>query len=231
MNATLFNSTALPGFERKTYAPSPVWRDSTAAPVKFVPLATDRSSSRRQAYRLFHKARKLERQTRTDHNKQDGKLGRNGLAVLHALLFDFLDHATGDLFPSYDTIARAANISVRSVARGLVKLKDAGVVSWMRRCRVEIGAGGRPELHQESNAYAVLKETSWHGYVEHAPPVPPPDPDSWGARPPMATGLDAAIEAMQAGASAQGESFARLAESDPDDALGAALARLSRRLF
>ena len=50
-------------------------------------------------------------------------MGRNGLAVLHALIFDFHNFAIGELFPSITSIAYAANISVRSVSRDSVSLK------------------------------------------------------------------------------------------------------------
>jgi hypothetical protein len=83
--------------------------------------------------RLYHKARRFERRTR-QAGRQDGALGRNGLAVRHALLFDFLNYNSGQLDPAYATIAKQACISVRSVARGLVNLKVAGVLNWLRRC-------------------------------------------------------------------------------------------------
>jgi hypothetical protein len=120
---------ALPGFAGpKTYAAWPVWRDSTTAEVKFQPMP------KKKAVRLYHDARRFERQTRQP-GRQDGALGRNGLAVLHALLFDILNYASGRLDPSYAKIAEKACISARSVARGLVNLKLAGVLNWLRRCK------------------------------------------------------------------------------------------------
>src|ERR1700758_4785770 len=67
----------------KSYAPSPVWRDSTTDKVQFHPLP------KKKAVKLYHKARKFERQTR-QKGKQDGAVTRNGLAVLHAMIFGFL---------------------------------------------------------------------------------------------------------------------------------------------
>jgi len=71
-------------------------RDSTRKEVKFQPLP------KKKAVRLYHEARRFERQTRAAASKghQDGALGRSGLMVLHALIFDFLNFATGALFPS-----------------------------------------------------------------------------------------------------------------------------------
>jgi hypothetical protein len=56
-----------------TYAAWPVWNDSTTKPVRDQPM------SKKQAHRLWHDARRLERQTR-QAGFQDGMLGRNGLA-------------------------------------------------------------------------------------------------------------------------------------------------------
>ena len=74
----------LPGLGVASRAPWPVWRDSTRKEVRFQPLP------KRQAVKLYHHARRLERQTRA-RNRQDGAIGRNGLA-LHALLFDFMHY-------------------------------------------------------------------------------------------------------------------------------------------
>ena len=61
----------------------------------------------------------------------------------------------------------------------------------MRRC-AESWRDGRFVLEQETNAYAVLPESQWHGY--RPPPEPPaaPWPDTWGAMPPM---LSAVVQA------------------------------------
>src|SRR3954470_20517447 len=95
-------SPAMAGIQR-SYAPWPVWRDSTTKAVKFMPL------SKKKAVKIFHKARAFERQTR-QKGKQDGALGRNGLLVLHTLIFDCLNYATGRLDPALETIARKAAI-------------------------------------------------------------------------------------------------------------------------
>jgi hypothetical protein len=84
-----------------------VWRDSTTKEVKFQPMP------KRQAVKLWHDARRFERQTRQP-GRQDGAIGRNGLAVLHALLFDFLNYKNGELDPSWAAIAVKACISVEA---------------------------------------------------------------------------------------------------------------------
>jgi len=171
---TICLSLPVPGLGIASRAPGPVWRDSTRKEVRFQPLP------KRQAVKLFHHARRLERQTRA-RNRQDGAIGRNGLLALHALLFDFMHYASGRLDPSIKAIARAANISESSVKRGLVKLKAAGVVTWLRRC-AEDWIDGRFVLRQQTNAYGVLPASQWRGYE---PPVAPPAPfaGSWGGSP------------------------------------------------
>ena len=213
-------TTPLPFFTgMKTYAAWPVWKDSARAEVKFHPMP------RRQAVRLFHDARRYERQTR-QFGRQDGAIGRNGLALLHALIFDCLNYASGRLDPSYQTLARLANISVRSVARGLQKLKAAGVLNWIRRC-VENIQDGRFTLAQETNAYAVLPASQWSGYVA-PPPAPPPDRGTWGDHPPLPDMLTQAAEALRSGGGRQ--SVLALLGGDPTDGLALALARLGHAI-
>jgi hypothetical protein len=216
MHSIAYALPSLPGFAGlKTYAPSPVWRDSTTSEVKFQPIP------KRQAVQLFHKARRFERQTRQP-GRQDGALGRNGLAVLHALLFDILNYTSGRLDPSYAKIAEKACISVRSVARGLVCLRAAGVLNWLRRC-AESWRDGRFCLEQETNAYAVLPASQWRGYYE-LPEAPPPHPASWGATPPLPDPLTQAVADRRAGDSDKAV-LARLAD-DPGDKLACAIAGL-----
>ena len=190
----------------RTFAPWPVWRDSVAGPVRYAPLP--------------------KRQTRQP-GRQDGAIGRNGLAVLHALLFDFLNYASGRLDPSYGRIAEKAAISVRSVARGLVQLRAAGVLNWLRRCREDHDASGRFQLRQESNAYAVLPARQWRGYL--APPdPPPPDPATWAA-PPLPDVIEQAFGMSNAGAGPA--AVLQRLKDDPSDKVAMALAGLFGEVF
>ena len=201
----------------KTYASWPVWHDSTTKEVKFQPM------KKKEAVKRWHEVRRLERQTRKARH-QDGAIGRNGIAILQVMLFDCLNYASGALYPSYATIAEKAGISESSVWRGLKKLKEAGVLNWLRRCGEE-WIDGRFTLRQETNAYAVLPPSQWHGYVPE-PPAPPPAPGTWGDHPPMGSALDIAATVGREG----GDLTARLAalECDASDPLAAALARLGR---
>lgn len=217
---------ALPGMtglagSYKTYAPSPVWRDSTTDDVNFHPLP------KKQAVKLYHRAREFERRTR-EPGKQDGALGRNGLAVLHAMIFDFLDFRTGQLDPGYESIARKACISIRSAARGLKNLKLFGVLNWVRRCTA-IFKDGRCILDQDTNAYAILPTSQWRGYV--APPeAPAPQSGTWGDHPcGMREALTEAVTELRYGGST--EAVIRQLENDDTDPLAAALAGLGRGML
>ena len=201
----------------KTYASWPVWHDSTTKEVKFQPM------KKKEAVKLFHKLRQFEGQSRKAGH-QDGAIGRNGILILHTLLFDFLNYASGALYPSYAAIAEKANISLSSVWRGLKKLKEAGVVNWLRRCKEDY-IDGRFTLTQETNAYAVLPSSQWNGFSE-PPPAPPPEAGTWGDHPPLPSALELAAIVGREG----GDLTAKIAalESDDGDPLAAALARLGR---
>lgn len=114
--------TALAGSLR-TYAPSPVWSDSTTKTVKFQPLP------KKAATRIWHRARDFDRQTRRK-NCHGGAVGHAALQVLHTLIFDFLNYASGQLDPSYAAIARKANVCERTVANALQRLRELGILNW-----------------------------------------------------------------------------------------------------
>ena len=122
--------------------------------------------------------------------------------------------------PSYAAIARKANVCERTVATALARLRELGILHWVRRC-AESWRDGRFVLEQETNAYAVLPESQWRGY--RAPPEPPgPAPGTWGDPPPMLSAV--AQAALEADLAAKVQTLA----SDPKDGLAAALARLGR---
>lgn len=206
---------------QRTYAAWPVWRDSTTAKVKFVPLP------KKRAVKLYHKARTFERQTR-QKGKQDGALGRNGLAVLHALIFDFLDYATGELDPAIESIAGKACASVASVKRGLRNLKLCGVLNWIRRAGETRDEKGRFCLEQDTNAYGILPVSQWRGFVDQ-PEAPPPHPSTWGATPPLPSVVEQAITERQEGASMA--AIIKRLEDDPGDGSAAALASFGRAML
>jgi hypothetical protein len=221
MRSITYALPALPGFTGpRTYAAWPVWRDSTTKEVIFQRLPKKEAASR------WHKARRFDRQTHTA-GKHGGAIGRTGLQVFYVLLFDFLDHDTGRLEPSYDAIAAKAGVCRRAVADALRRLKALGLLHWQRRSRPEPDAKGGYRQVQETNAYASLPSSQWRGYFE-PPPPPPPYPDTWGAAPPLPDPFTEAAEELRHGQ--RQAMFAEL-EADPGDPLAGALARLGRAVF
>jgi hypothetical protein len=207
----------LPGFIAlaRTYAPWPVWSGSVAKPVRFAPMG------KKAAVRLWHRARDFDRGTH-EPGHHGGAVGHTGLAVLHALIFDFLNHRTGRLDPSYAAIAAKAGVCVRTVASALQRLKALGILNWVRRCAERRAADGRFVLEQETNAYAVLPESQWRG--GYRAPLEPPGSASgtWGEPAPMLSAIaQATLENDLAGK-------VQALASDPKDGLAAALARLGR---
>ena len=83
----------------------------------------------------------VDRQTH-EPGRHGGAVGRTALAVLHSLVFDFLNHRTGRLDPSYAAIARKAGVCVRAVSDALKKLRELGLLHRIRRCVEELA--GRP---------------------------------------------------------------------------------------
>jgi hypothetical protein len=220
MRSLTYALTPLPGFALpKTYAAWPVWRDSSTKEVRFVPM------SRKQAAKHWQKARRFDRQTHTA-GRHGGRIGRTALAVLYALLFDFLDFKTGQLDPSYDTIAAKAGVCRRAVATALARLKDLGLLHWQRRSRPEPEAGGGYRQVQITNAYGVLSPANWKGFYE-PPPPPPPHPSTWGATPPRDPLAEAADELRHG----QRRTALAILDADPGDSLAAALARLGRAII
>ena len=222
MRLLAYSLPALPGFAGpKTYAAWPVWSDSTTKPIRFQPL------SKKAATKLWHRARDFDRQTH-EPGKHGGSVGHAALQVLHALIFDFLNYRTGQLDPSYETIARKANVCVRTVASALRRLRDLGILNWVRRC-AESWQDGRFVLEQETNAYGLLPATQWRGYRPPQEP-PAPWPDTWGATPPLPSLLaQAAEEIRQSGSSMR--TVIGILGSDPGDDLAAALAEFGRALI
>jgi len=211
---------ALPGFNlSKTYAAWPVWAGSTAKEIKFQQMP------KRVAVRLWHRARDFDRRTHV-MGKHGGVLGHTTLQVLHTLIFDFLNFASGRLDPSYAAIARKANVCARTVATALQKLRAAGILNWVNRC-VEKWEDGQFRLEQETNAYAILPDSQWRGYT---PPMeaPPPHSDTWGATPPLPSLLAQATAERDAGGGMR--QVLSILDSDPTDELAAVLARLGRTM-
>lgn len=92
--------------------------------------------------------------TREDVTPSGERLHGDDRAILWYLL-DRYNHLTGQLFPSYATIAAETGKSLGFVKAALARLKRFGFVSWVRRTKTKEGAEGHagPQLEQTSNAY------------------------------------------------------------------------------
>ncbi len=92
--------------------------------------------------------------TREDVKPAGERLHGDDRAILWYLL-DRYNHLTGQLFPSYATIAAETGKSLGFVKASLARLKRFGFVSWVRRTKTKEGAEGNagPQLEQTSNAY------------------------------------------------------------------------------
>jgi hypothetical protein len=110
--------------------------------------------------------------------------------------------------------------------RGLACLKRAGVLNWLRRCVPARDEQGRFRLEQDTNAYAVLPVSQWKGFHDEEPP-PAPHPSTWGAISSLPDAITLAADEMQHG---QRRAALAVLESDPQDELAAALARIGRHL-
>lgn len=101
--------------------------------------------------RIAALARRLNAETRD--GRRQGALKASGLAVLTTLLFDYWDHFTGLCDPAAQTIAKAAGVSVRTVFRALARLRASGLLTRIRRVKIENG-----RAVQTSNRYEVGSE-------------------------------------------------------------------------
>lgn len=211
----------IPGFAApRTYAAWPVWADSTRQEVRFTP------QPKKHVLKWWRQVQAWDAETKTP-GCHGGGIGLTGLRVLETLIFKFHNWKSGRLDPSYDALQKATGLCRQAVADALAKLKDLGIINWLRRCTEEKDKSGAFRLRQLTNAYAILPPSQWHGYVE-PPSAPPPDPGAWGACPPLPSMIEQAVAARAAGASL--EHGVALLSDDPTDKLACALARLGRAI-
>lgn len=203
-----------------SYAAWRVWSGSTNKDVPFVPMP------KKAAIRIYHKALEWNRRGKLA-GKHGGMIGSHVLLVLHTLIFGFLNHRTGRLDPSYKALQKATRLCRQTVAKALARLKELGIINWIRRCTEDRDAAGRFMLRQETNAYAILPASQWHGYVEAHEPEPP-HPSTWGACPPLPSLIEQAATDTQYGDSIK--SVVSHLDADPGDELASTLASLGRTL-
>lgn len=85
--------------------------------------------------------------------QHNGALTTKTLDVLHALVWNFHNAHTGRCFPSYETIADAVECAVSTVAKAVVALEEAGILTWANRL-VRLTFRSIPKIIRTSNAYA-----------------------------------------------------------------------------
>jgi hypothetical protein len=202
----------------KTYAAWPVWHDSTTRQVKFFP------QPKKHVLKYWRQLQKWNAQTK-QRGCHGGGIGLTAMTVFECLIFTFQNWKTGRLDPSYDALQKATGLCRQAIADALAKLKALGVLNWLRRCTEDTDETGAFRLRQLTNAYAILPPSQWHGY-DDPPTAPPPDPDAWGACPPLPSALDQYSADVKAGVG-KGEALAYLA-ADADSDLERALARYGR---
>jgi hypothetical protein len=208
-----------------TYAPWQVWSGSSTKKGPFVPLAKEPHLARKAAARIYRKAMNWNASGKLA-GRHGGVIGSHVLLVLHSLIFDFLNHATGRLDPSYEGIQKRTRLCRQTVAKALARLKELGIINWKKRCEEDYQNGGFI-MRQITNEYAILPPTQWRGYTD-PDTAPPPDPSAWGACPPLPSLIEQACSSHQEGGSIA--SIVGHLEDDPRDTLAATLASLGRAL-
>jgi hypothetical protein len=220
MRSLAFALPPLPGFDSpKTYAAWPVWSGSTTDEIKWPKVVKE------AVVAWYHKARNWNA-LKEAAGRYGGTLGSSCLRVLECLAFDFQNYRTGRLDPSYEGIAAKTGLGRSAVAEALRRLKQLGLIHWQQRS-AHHWHGGRFQLRQITNAYALLPPSQWHGF-DARPDAPPPDPGTWGDHPPLPDAITQAITEKKQGGSF-GQMLTRL-EDDPTDELAAAWARIGRHI-
>ncbi|WP_373928696.1 helix-turn-helix domain-containing protein [Sphingomonas aerolata] len=103
--------------------------------------------------------------------RADVRLTRIDITVLDALL-ERIDHATGALFPSYETIAEWAVCSRNAAIKAIARLKARGFIDWVRRSiRTNNEGEFAPQREQTSNAYYFdhrrsMERGTWQRYIQ-----------------------------------------------------------------
>ena len=196
----------------RTRAPFPVRAGSVAGPVIFKPLP------RKAALEI------------ADDTAELALLRRFPVTrywVLRATQ-SFVNWRSGACYPSRLAIAEAVRrmfgpISLRTVDRCLVDLRDLGAVNRVRRFEVDPETGQRRQL---TNAYAFVPSSQWRPDWRAqlrrwaTPKPPPPDPEATGAHPPLPCAVLEAKAARERGEASA--TVAAILATDPTDRIAAA---------
>lgn len=179
----------------------------------------------RKAHLTALRAARRARRAGEDVQVPDAKerLHADDRAVLHYML-DRYNHMSGQLYPTYASIAGETGLSHGFVKAAMARLRRFGLMDWVRRTKTKEGAEGEagPQLEQTSNAYffawaeqlvGAARETFLNlltialKKVTAARAVAPPSP--------LGAELQAALDRMREGIDRRD---ARMSSASPQDA-------------
>ncbi len=129
----------------KVKLPSP----TPPAQVQAVRRAQIDRNQRANLARVVEEFNKHTREVGPSGRRNQGAIKASGVDVLKALMFDYYNLKTGQADPSDATLAEATGWSVRTVGRSRRRLRESGLLSWVRR---SIWRDAR--WHPFSNAYS-----------------------------------------------------------------------------
>lgn len=208
------NPDAPRGGGRRTH--QPVRRNSQAAGRQHGVFW--KATNRREVSQIVLAAKRYELASRQPGARY-GALGSVALEVIE-FLANLIDYRTGRLEPSLDFLMTKLKRSRDAIHRALKALRAAGFLDWVRRYEPTNNEGKGPQVKQTSNAYRLFlpeKAAQWLGRLI----APAPLPEDFAAmRERVAAGM-AAYRASLTPTQEVADTF------DPDDGLGAVLARLA----
>jgi hypothetical protein len=211
----------LPGFDSpKTYAAWPVWSGSTTAEIKWPKVV------KKAVVEWYHKARQWNARKEAVA-RYGGTLGSAAMRVLECLMFDFQNYHTGQLDPSYEGIKAKTGLGRSTVAEALKRLKLYHVIHSQQRS-AHHWHDGKFQLKQRTNAYVLLPPSQWLCVTLPLEP-PPPDPETWGATPPLPDVTTQALEEQKQGGGIIAQ--IKILETDETDEQAAALASFGRAIL
>lgn len=169
---------ALPGLGTAMFGrrhPQPVHRGSTRREIKWS------SIGKKAAHAIYYAAKRYDRRTKIE-GRHGGTIGHAAMEVLRVLVFDFYSYGSGRCDPSYEAIARMANVARSTAAAALKRLRDLGIINWVRRCS-DSYEDGIYVLSQETNAYALVPAPQWADAADLPARAPLPDRAIWSGPP------------------------------------------------
>jgi hypothetical protein len=129
---------------------------------------------RNERAKIMALAEALERRTKPA-GKRNGVLGHVGLTVLRCLMFGFLNAKTGLCCPSYQTLQVRTGLCRQSIANGLARLEQTGLIKIVRRLvRERVNRispiTGEPESYvgtvQTTSLYSLHRPGAWSDHLE-----------------------------------------------------------------